>query len=323
MANKLKPKLLSPGDLVGVIAPASAVSQEKLDKGIGELENRGYRTRVVLSPTKNFGIPNSHFASDNAENRARAFNELVSDPEVRALFCARGGFGSQELLPLLDFKAIVSARKPLVGFSDLTALLAAVTFSGSLPAGLVTVHGACVGVEFADSGAGNDSQQSVDALLNLLAQEAQHSWSFKELRAPLPGSVKEGEIIAGNLTMLVGLLGTPWDFDYSGKFLLLEEINEAPYRVHRMLTQLKLAGKLESLAGLIFGRFSRCEAVNSVSIDDYLKESVGLIFSSTSFPIGMSLSFGHEGLNLPLPLGCRAAWRGQELVLTESPVEAA
>ena len=135
---------------------------------------------------------------------------------------------------------------------------------------------------------------------------------------PIITGESEGWLLPGNLTMLQTLLGTPWDIDYDGAILVIEEVGEAPYRVHRALTQLYLAGKLRKLGGVVFGRFSKCEAEHGPKIEEVLADCAEQYFGHV--PVFMNLSFGHNGTNIPIPIGCRAKMHHGVLTLVESPV---
>ena len=130
----------------------------------------------------------------------------------------------------------------------------------------------------------------------------------------------QGRIIAGNLTVLTSLLGTPWDIDYDGAVLMLEEVGEAPFRIHRMLMQLKFGGKLNNLAALVFGRFSRCTAKHGPAVDEVIRRAVSDILDGPRYPVLAGLPFGHWGENVPLPVGCLAKVEGGKFETLESPI---
>lgn len=312
----MKFKALEPGSIFGLIAPGSSASSEMIAKGIQTLESFGFKTKCPLNP--NCGEKKT-LSYAPARVRAEAFMNLIEDPEVKAILSIRGGYGSMQLLPFLDFKKIQAAKKFIAGYSDITALLIAIHKKARLP----VIHGPNLAVEFAQSSA--DAEQSVQSFLSLLTDP---SFTPKYSCGILRNGFAEGRIIAGNLTVLCSLLGTPWDVDYDDAVLMLEDVNEAPYRVHRSLMQLKLAGKLKKLAGVVFGRFSRCgfsrcgivESSHGPEISEVIEEAVNDVFEDSVFPILSDFPFGHDGLNTAVALGCRARIDSGTLSMMESPV---
>lgn len=300
----MKLKALEPGSTFGLIAPASAASSEMIAKGIQTLESFGFKTKCPLNPDCS---EEGALSYSPARVRAETFMNLIADPEVKVILSIRGGYGSMQLLPYLDFKKIQAAKKFIAGYSDITALLVGIYKKTKLP----VIHGPNLAVEFAQSSP--DAAQSVQSFLSLLTDP---SFTPKYSCEILRNGFAEGRIIAGNLTMLCSLLGTPWDVDYDDAVLLLEDVNEAPYRVHRSLMQLKLAGKLKGLAGVVFGRFSRCGA----KISEVIKEAVDDVFEDSSIPIISDFPFGHDGLNTAVTLGCRARIDSGTFSIVESLV---
>lgn len=290
-----------------MIAPGSACDRLQLEAGLKEIKNRGFGSSIPLDPTVCLG--KSALTSADPADRAEALMSLVADPAVAAILSVRGGYGSMQLLPLLDYKAIGQARKPIVGYSDVSALLAVIAERSLIP----TIHGPAVAVEFASS----QSRESVEMLFSLLTDPNYRLEAECEI---IRSGVAEGSLLAGNLSTLVSLLGTPWDLNYVGKILAIEDVSEPPYRIHRMLTQLGMAGKLDGLAGVVFGSISRAESGSGPSIREVLEKSTGDVFVGTSYPILMGLGFGHEALNTPLPIGCRARIEENRFSVLESPL---
>lgn len=313
MKSPIKPKRLVEGAIIGLFAPGSAANPESFAAGCAELERRGFSLRCPLDPTLRYQQQEATFGSASPEERAQTFKSLVQDPEIAAIFAVRGGYGSAHLLPFLDFAEIRRAGKIIVGYSDVTALLAAFLSTS----GLSSFHGPTVAGEFAQASSDCQARESVEFLLKLLSDPDFHpSISACEIRS----GFGRGRLLGGNLTLLQTLLGTPWDPDYTGSILFLEDIAEAPYRVHRALVQLRQAAKLKHLAGVVFGRFSFQGELHAKAIDDLLRESTKDIFAGTSYPILSSSEFGHEGRNLALPLGCMAEIKDGRLTLCESAV---
>jgi muramoyltetrapeptide carboxypeptidase len=280
-----KPRALRPGATIGIAAPGGPVDREKLLAGIALLEGRGFRTRARGDLLARRG----YLAGDDAR-RAGELAELVADPEVDAILCARGGYGCDRILPRLDAAAFRAARKPLIGFSDVTALL---LWQRRL-AGLVGFHGPMLE-------RGGDADPGVqDALFAALAGARQ-----APLRGtPGGGGSASGRLTGGSLTLVAASIGTPWEIDTRGAILLLEEVGERPYRIDRMLQQLHGAGKLAPLAGVGLGDFSSCcdERFPEVGAEAVVAEAI----APFRIPLVTGLPFGHVKANHPWPLGCRA-----------------
>jgi muramoyltetrapeptide carboxypeptidase len=284
------------------------------ERGVEELKRSGFDPMWDLVPTENYSSKEGGFCTASAERRAEALTSLFVNDDAKAVIAARGGFGSIELLPLLDYDALKSFSKPFVGYSDVTVLLLALWARAGIP----TIHGPTVGCEFASAEDSSDAAKSVHALVSLLMDP--------EFRVHAPGTcirggAGEGPLIVGNLTMLLTLLATPWDVSYDGAVLVVEDIGEAPYRVRRALIQLKQAGKLENLSAMVFGRFSGAKPNGGLSVEEVLDSSVDDIFAETSYPIIRDVAVGHSGCNLPLPIGCRALVEPDGIQTLESPLK--
>jgi muramoyltetrapeptide carboxypeptidase len=280
----LMPPRLLPGDTIGVAAPASPFDRKRFERGVGHLRSAGFN---VLVP-KNLFLRNGYLAGSDAQ-RAQLLLDLFRDPHVKAILCARGGFGSMRILPLLDYDLIRARPKIVVGFSDVTGLLAALYARCRL----VTFHGPVV------AGLPDSDGRSRDALLSVMAGGTPTVISAPGGQVLRPGS-GSGPVLAANLTTLCHLIGTPYMPPTRGHLLLLEDRGEAPYRVDRMLTQLRLAGYTRKIAGLGFGSFADCgrsEELTRVFCDH---------FSRGRFPVLTGLDIGHGRRNLTIPIGIPA-----------------
>jgi len=299
-----KPRALRPGAIVAVAAPAFAVDEAVLAAGEERLRARGYRVRRRADATAVCG----YLAGDDAR-RAAELMEWVDDPEVGAILCARGGYGCHRILGRLDAARVRAAAKPLVGFSDVTSLL----LWQRRRAGLVGFHGPVL-----ERGQSLDDEE-IDCLLRALSGE---------LLAPLRGrgevgGVAEGRLVGGSITLLAASLGTPWEPDTRGALLLLEEVNEKPYALDRMLHQLAAAGKFGALAGVGVGQLVSC--TDPKRAEPSAEAVVVEILGALGVPLVTDLPFGHGVPNLTWPLGVRAvldAERG-ELRFLESGVKRA
>jgi muramoyltetrapeptide carboxypeptidase len=285
MTTLIRPPRLRPGDRVGVLAPASPCPVNELETGCVILEKLGLEVVVDVGSES----LQSDYLAGSDEYRASRFNQFVQDPEIRALFCARGGYGSLRILPELSYDRLRSTPKPLVGFSDITALLLACYRQ----TGLVCFHGPTV------STLATADQDTVDSLWQALSSTEPMQVHFPEALCLKPGSC-EGTLLGGNFTTLSHLLGTDYFPSFAGAILLLEDRGEPTYRIDRMLTQLLHTGFFGNISGLILGDFSESGP------RDELNELVQERLVSTSFPILSGVPIGHEQRNLTLPLGLPA-----------------
>lgn len=290
VGERRQPPALAPGDTVGVVAPASPVDPQKLERGIQLLKNYGFRVKVG----KHVLGRSSLFAATDRE-RAEDLCCMLESQEVKAIFCARGGYGSQRLLPLIASLAKKVQPKIFVGYSDITAL-----HSLFQQYGWVTWHGPMPGdwVGMADHGF------SVDALFAWLTGQANGHIALPVGTHPFairPGRAT-GRLVGGNLSLVAALQGTPYEVDTDDAILFIEDIGEAPYRVDRMLSSLHLAGKLDPLQGVVLGDFTDCNpqpGAPLVTVEEVLRSH----FSEREIPVLMGFPSGHGKTNVPLPLG--------------------
>lgn len=301
-----KPPRLRRGDLIGVVSPAAAVEAAALRRGCEALERLGFAVRVGAH-----ALARHRFLAGTDQERADELVSMFHDPAVRAIFCSRAGYGSGRLLPLLDFPALSQTPKIFLGYSDVTLLLNALVQHAEL----VCFHGPVVAGEFATG----FSARSLTHLLNLLTTGSGET--CLHFPTALRAGVAEGRLIGGCLSLLVTTLGTPFALDTSGAILFIEDVGEKPYRIDRMLTHLKQAGKLDSVAGVIFSGMPGCLGDdNDVTL---LLGVIADVLSEYSFPIGFGLPAGHGGENLALPFGTRVrldTWQ-RSLALLEPAVQ--
>jgi muramoyltetrapeptide carboxypeptidase len=289
MPSRLKPPALRPGDLIGVVAPASNIKPDMLAEGCRELERLGYRT--LYRP----GITTTHrYFSGTVERRAAEFLEMLRNPDVRAIFCARGGYGSGRIIPYLEPELLRANPKIINGSSDITSLLSHLDRSG-----LVGFHGPMVATALRLGEAGYNRS----ILLGVLKGDA--------VRFPLagtsvlrPGSA-EGRLTGGCLTLVAATLGTPYEIDTADSILILEDQDTKPYQIDRMLTQLKQAGKLEGVRGIVFGEMLNC--MQNVTQGYSLEEVIMDVLDDERIPILYGFPTGHtSGPNVLVPFGIRA-----------------
>ena len=285
LKNKpIRPPRLRPGDTIGVVAPAGPFERKLFSQGLSTLEAMGFQIRVPKEIFEKTG----YLAGDDA-HRAQLVNRLFKDPAIHAIVCARGGFGSLRILPRLDFDAIRENPKIFMGFSDITALLTAITTLG----GLVSFHGPVV------TTLANALKNTRDALSAAILSDAPlqvQSANGVVIRA----GRAQGPVIGGNLTTLCHLLGTPFEARFKNHILLLEDRGEALYRIDRMLFQMKLAGCFEGIAGLVLGSFEGCGSLDDVF--QVFEEH----FKDIPVPILAGFDVGHGEQNLTIPIGLDA-----------------
>lgn len=279
---------MRPGDAIGIIAPASFIDPIKLRTGVQALKDAGYKVEV------DSGIESrSLFYAGEDRRRADELHAMFSRSEIKAIVCARGGYGSNHLLPHLDLELIRNNPKILIGYSDITSLLTYIHDA----TGMVTFHGPMAAKDFADDAVEWNSWHS--------ALESKAEWKLESSARPLlPGEV-EGALYGGCLSMLAASIGTPYECRTEGKLLYLEDVNVKPYQLDRMLVQMRFAGKLEGVKGVLFGEMPGCvqPGDDSYTLDQVIEAALG----DFGIPIAIGFSSGHvKGKNVTLPVGVRA-----------------
>jgi muramoyltetrapeptide carboxypeptidase len=289
---RIKPPALQHGDAVGIVAPASNIQRDLLAAGCDLLRRMGYKPFYLDSIFEQ----DLYFAG-SAERRARELEEMFVRDEVRAVLCARGGYGSNYLLSKLNFQKIARHPKIFVGYSDNTTLLT--HFADS--AGLVTFHGPMVTKDFAH-GDGVDLSSWEAALTGRSEWAVPSDSGMKPL---VEGSV-DGVLYGGCLSMLAASLGTPYEIRTEGTILFLEDVAAKPFQIDRMLMQLKLAEKFKNVRGIIFGEMTDC--VQQKDQGYTLEEVVLRVVGDVGIPVAFGLRSGHVShRNVTLPIGVRAA----------------
>ncbi len=288
---RIRPPALQPGDGIGIVAPASNVQREALEAGCEAIRRMGF-TPVF---SESIFEQDLYFAG-TVERRAREIEEMFERADVRAIVCARGGYGSNYLLRALDLKKIARQPKIFVGYSDNTTLLT--WFADS--AGFVTFHGPMVAKDFARDG-------GVDLPSWEAAVSGTSEWSLgsESGTKPLVEGFAQGTLYGGCLSMLVASLGTPYEVRTAGTILFVEDIAAKPYQIDRMLMQLKLAGKLQDVRGLILGEMLDC--LQHPEQTYTLQEVVLRVVKDLGIPVAYGLPSGHVSSgNITLPIGVRA-----------------
>jgi muramoyltetrapeptide carboxypeptidase len=302
LAAALQARALRPGARVGIAAPAGVVDPDRVEAGEQALRALGFEPVRRSDLTERSG-----YLAGEDSRRSAELNELVASPDIDAILCARGGYGSSRLLGRLDVETFRRARKPLVGYSDITSLL----LWQWRVAGLMGIHGPML--ERLEGLGGENGESLANALLGEALPPAMPA-------RPVVGGRAEGRLLGGSLTLVTASLGTAWEIETRGCILLLEEIGESPYRMDRMLEQLRSAGKFEALAGVGVGTLVDCrdERFPERDAEVVLRE----FFEPLGVPVLFDLPFGHGERNLAWPFGGLAALDGDrgELELLESAV---
>jgi len=301
MPSSVKPKALARGDTIGVVVPAGPVNRERIDRALSRIHERGFRTKTYGDIYRSRG----YLAGDDA-TRAAELMAAFADPETTAVWCARGGYGVMRLLDRIDFDVIRRNPRIFVGFSDITALHHAFLQE----TGLITFHGPNLQDGF---GKPADMPPASERALwrTLLADEQVPAGNetpidfagtdTSQLRTIYRG-VCSARLTGGNLAVIAGMMGTTYEMQTAGRILFLEDVSERCYRLDRYLSQLRLAGKLNELAGVLLGTFSYDDGDQA----DDPAEIAALcdeFFAGLGIPVLAGFPAGHAEFNLTLPIG--------------------
>jgi muramoyltetrapeptide carboxypeptidase len=274
--ERVRPAALRPGDRVGIIAPSGAIGRDGLEAGCAWLIRKGLQPFYLPSI-----LDRDLYFAGIARRRLDEFHEMFSRPEVKAVICARGGYGCNYLLHDLDLNLVRANPKIICGCSDVTTLLTYLCDR----AGMVTFHGPMLNVDVRPGGVDDESW----AAAFFSGEVYQRKFSRDEVQTLVPGSA-EGMLYGGCLSILCASLGTPYEIDTRGTILFLEDLAEPAYRIDRMLMQLKLAGKFDGVYGLIFGEMLDCARnVQNYTLQDVVQRIVG----DLGIPVAYGLKSGH------------------------------
>lgn len=297
LQTPLLPKAIKKGDTVGVISPSSATSDRiQIDFAKESFEALGLRVRLG----NNLKNRRGHLAGSDQE-RARDFNTMFADPEVKAVVCLRGGSGAARILPLIDYSSIRKNPKPLIGYSDITALHCAIQSQ----TGLITFHG--------PNGTGAWNSFHVNQFQKVFFEQSLMRYANEQVKTDdlivrqnriqtlRPGSIR-GKLLGGNLTVLVSLSGTPFYPDFKDAILFIEDVDEDPYRIDRMLSTLALNGTLSKIKGFIFGQCTDCNpsgGYGSLTLDEILDDYI----LPLNIPAYKGAMIGHITKQFIVPVG--------------------
>lgn len=311
--SMIKPRPLRRGDTIGLVGISGALHEPetRFNKMLEAIDALGYKVIVADSCREEYG-----YLSGTDASRAKGLNQMFRDDRVDAVVCMRGGYGVTRILDRVDFDAIRANPKLLLGYSDITALHAAIHEK----VGMVTIHGpmpVSAWMEFDDFSRRSmlRALTSTEPLGTLFNPEGMAT------QCVVPGRC-EGRLVGGNLSMIAALCGTPYQLNPEGKVLLLEDVGEYIYRLDSMLTQLRLAGMFEKCAGVVLGGFTNCtEEYERYAL--HLEDVIRDVIVPAGKPVLANLSIGHTPVKITVPLGVRCAVDADAgtLTITEAALE--
>jgi muramoyltetrapeptide carboxypeptidase len=292
----LKPPRLLQGDLIGLVSPASAPSSpEMIEKGVRYLEKLGYAVKVGRNAAKVHG-----YLAGSDDQRATDFNDMIRDKTVKAIFTVRGGYGTPRILPLLDYTALKRNPKIIVGYSDITALQLAIFRKIEL----ITFSGPMAGVEMSD-GIDPYTEEHFWRIITSKSKVGVLRNPADEPLRVLHGGKGQGRILGGNLATAISLLKTRFAPSLADSILFLEDVDEAPHRVDRMLAQLNNAQILGSISGLMFGKFIDCVPPDPSKPFLPVDQVLNNVAQTLKCPVIANLQYGHLPRKLTIPIGLR------------------
>lgn len=294
------------GDCIGILAPSAYLKglaeSENFKRAVNFFQSRGYRVKIAPSCS----LIDRKYFSGTAEQRAEDINNFFADDEVKAILCTRGGYGAAQVLDKLNYEIISQNSKPLIGYSDITALHIAL----GEKSGIVTIHAPML---FNFSNEKKMTSYTKAKFLNGITNKnpiGEFSLPYGVKLKTLVKGDAEGIIIGGNLTVLTSLVGTPYELDGTGALLFLEDVGEEPYRLDRMLNQLYQSGLLNRVNGIIFGDFTDCENdnANGLQLENVLEHYAKI----SGKPTIIGFPAGHGKNNAFLPFGVHASMKAYE-----------
>lgn len=315
--NSLIPARLKQGDTIGLIAPGSFITEDELKESVQNLKELGFK----VTYTENI-LARSGYLGGTDKQRADDVNNMFERNDIDGIFCARGGYGCSRILPILDYDKIKRNPKVIIGYSDITALLYGI-YSQT---GMVCYHGP-VGIStFNDFSIYNMENVLMrpSADFEMISKPDKKDDELYKIY-PIRSGIAEGELVGGNLSIVVSLIGTKYDIDTAGKIVFLEDVGEEPYRIDRMLTQMIEAGKFDNAAGIALGVFKHCRVKKedpSFKTSFTLSEVLYDRLYKLGIPVVYGLSFGHIENKFTLPFGIKAKLdvTNQTLTLLEKAV---
>jgi len=310
----IKPPALKKGDTIGLVTPASPLfeAHRLLIEVTEKMHNLGFKTKPGKNIFKRYG-----YLAGTVQDRIDDLHAMFADPEVKAIIAIRGGYGSAQLLPHLDYELIKKNPKILMGYSDITSLLLGI----HAQTGLVTFHGPVAESTFTDYTRSNmqhalmstDAPWTVpDAPYEANLQTSNRIWAYR-------GGVSTGRLLGGNMTLFTSLLGTPYEVDTSDAILFFEEVGEEPYDLDRMLNHMKMAGKFDRCKGVIFDKMPSVKPADyepafyrNLSVEQVIED----VFKDFDFPVCIGFSLGHIKNKPTMPMGIHVKLDGDKRQIT-------
>jgi muramoyltetrapeptide carboxypeptidase len=293
--KKIKPERLRKGDLIGVISPASTPDDlTRIDKGVQYLEHIGYKVDVAPNVGKHRG-----YLAGTDDQRLYDLHYMFQRKDVKAVFCVRGGYGAPRLLDRIDFNIIKKNPKIFVGYSDITVLHMAFLKK----TGLVSFAGPMVAVDFGREEVSSYTEEHFWRVITSNKKPGKVIMPGEEKLFSLNKGKGKGEIVGGNLALLMSLAGTPFFPELKGKILLIEDIGEQPYRVDRLVNQLKLIGAFKGLKGVILGAFTDCIEADITKRTLTLNDVIEDYFQNLKIPVIYNFPHGHIAETVTIPFG--------------------
>ena len=307
--KKKKPQRLKAGDTIGLITPGSFIADDGLKKATEHLENLGFKVQLGEHIRAKRGFN----AGTDAE-RLHDLHAMFADKNIAGIWCARGGYGCSRLLENIDYQLIKKNPKVLMGYSDITALSLAIYKK----TGLIGFHGPVGASDFTEYTVAHIQKILLQPQANIEIQPAPENIAHEDT-AYHPKTIvsgrAEGELIGGNLSLLAALAGTDYAPNFKNKIVFMEDIGEQPYRIDRMLTQLRQGTNLQEASGIALGIFADCEAPKDAS-SLTLMETLTDRLADLKIPLVYGLSFGHISHQITLPIGVDAVLDADKFSLT-------
>jgi muramoyltetrapeptide carboxypeptidase len=288
MTSLKLPTALPPGGRIAVLAASSSADRERVERGGAWLADRGFSVTYA----ENAFTRDLSYLAGSDDERVNTINTFLRDPSFDAYFFTRGGYGAMRILDRIDYEAIAENPRPIVGYSDVTAIHQA----AAVRSGVVTFHGPMLNFDLSEGLSALQERWLFDAL----AGESALRYEFEAAQVQARGSA-EGILFGGCLSLTYALMGTPYDFWVDDGIWFWEDVTESTYRIDRMLTALRLSGRLQRIRAVLVGRLKDCGGPVPGELDRMINE----FFADAGIPVVRDLPFGHHGDNLLLPVGAR------------------
>lgn len=291
-----RPKPLKCGDKIALIAPCGPVKQDRIEASVKSIKELGLDAVLCESCTCSRGF----LSGKSDKSKADEVNRMFKDKNIKGIFAMRGGYGASRILPMLDYDLIKANPKVFVGYSDVTALHIAF----NQKCGFITFHGPMASTELYK---GVDEYTINSFKKNIFSSEPLgiiKNPNGENLKTLVKGNA-EGILTGGNLSLLVSSIGTTYEINTKGKILFIEEVGEEPYRIDRMLLQLKQSGKIKDAVGIVLGQFTKCdpcEPEKSLTLEEIFND----LICSENKPVLYNVSCGHSVPTMTLPMGAKA-----------------